>query len=165
MRNVFIFVLLLSFFGCRSQDNHVTFPGTNYQFILPDSSFHLNYDSTAFFSEKYWGKIDFLTDMRDTILADYTLFTKVLLLELSRPGHTILLDKEISGKNIRLLKVKIDFDITDLSPIKTGASNILWHLLFNDNGKAVVLMADYRLQYDKELNDVFLHSLSSFSKK
>jgi hypothetical protein len=149
----------------NSQKRYTAFPKTTYQIILPDTSFKINYDSTGFFSEKYSAKLSVDPfETKDNKKYDYDFLVKLLLLEMSRPGNTILMDKKIDS-NHQILKVKIDFDLTDLAPAEKGVSNILWVYLINENGEPLVLNGEYRLKYDTVLGDLFLTSFQTFSPK
>lgn len=163
--NILFFGFVLASVSSFSQNQYTGFPNAKYQIILPDSSFKINYDSTGFFSERYSAKITFeQVDMVDSTHSTYENLIKLLLKELSRPGNTILLDK-IIDVNHRLLKIRIDFDITDMSPAEKGVSNILWMYVVNENSSPQILNAEYRVKYDETLNDLFLKSLTTFSKK
>lgn len=163
--NILFFVLVLASVNGFSQNSYTRFPNTQYQIILPDSSFEVNYDSTGFFSERYSAKITLeQADFIDSAHSAYKTLIKILLKELSRPGHTILLDK-IIDENHRLFKIRIDFDITDMSPAEKGVSNILWMYVVNESSSPQMLTAEYRIKHDGVLSDLFLKSLISFSKK
>ena len=122
-RKTFIVLAFFISFKANSQKVYTAFPKTNYHFILPDSIFKVNYDSTGFFSEKYSSKISVEPFETGDGENDYHSLVKLLMLEISRQGTTILLDKELDS-NHRVLKIKVDFEITDSRPYEKGVSNI-----------------------------------------
>ena len=161
-RKTFIVLVFFISFKANSQKVYTAFPKTNYHFILPDSSFKVNYDSTGFFSEKYSSKISVEPFETGDGENDYHSLVKLLMLEISRQGTTILLDKELDS-NHRVLKIKVDFEITDSRPYEKGVSNILWIYITNDNGMPQMLNVEYGLKHDLILSDLMLASVQTFS--
>src|ERR1043165_5358394 len=93
MRTGFFVMFLIACLSCNAQVSPSQFPRTKYQLVLPDSSFHINHDSSGFFSKSYQSKIEMV--MEDFAGQDYPTLVEMMLMEMSRPGQTILLDKKL----------------------------------------------------------------------
>lgn len=162
--SVFFFVLLilLSSESYSQKENFKTLPGTSVSILLPDQSFQINNDSSGFFSEKFGAKLE------TSLLEESGTYSAEVLIEMMRtefksPGFTVLLDTSLVEKELHLFKIRVEFDITDSSPAKSGQVGIVWICLFGKNN-CLGISGEYRFAHDYELSDKFLNSFLSLQK-
>jgi hypothetical protein len=164
MHKVSTFLLLIIYCnsGFSQHQSVHRFPGTDLSIILPDSSFVLNHDSSGFFSEKFHAKIEKnLLDESNDLL--YTFFIRQMKNEFKKPGITVLIDTSISGRYLHVFKVKVEFDVTDMSPVKKGDIGIIWVCIYGKE-KGQVLYGEYKLEKDIELNSKYFQSFLSLRR-
>lgn len=95
--------------------------------------------------------------------ANFNEFQKMMLEEFVRPGITILSDVIVSDDSSRIMKIIIDYDITDAKPARRGKKDITWSYFYNYPGKPIILTAAYPLESDKLVGEKILISIKPFS--
>lgn len=159
-RVVIFALILLSHDGIIYAQNpvFVNFPKTSTFLILPDSTFQLNHNGSGFYSNKHKAKIDM---DKEAEVNNYEFLVDALRLEFSKPGIEVLFDTSMGPQKKHLFKVKIEFDITDLSPNKRGRIGILWICLLNSNETTLIFTGEYQQQEDSVLHQRFKESFVS----
>jgi hypothetical protein len=92
----------------------------------------------------------------------YNEFVKIMLLDILRPGVTVLSDQVVSVDSSRIMKVIVNYDSTDAKPATKGRKDVRWFYFYNYHQKPILLMASYPLESDKLLSENILKSLKTF---
>lgn len=159
MKTYFTLAFLFTTFISRTQSNFREFTGTGFGLTLPDTGYI--YKEGAFINRQT--KVSFLliNHGEDFSNIKFNEFYKMMMMDVERPGTTILSNEIVSADSNRIIKTITDYDITDIHPATKGKKDVHWLYFYNYQNKPIVLLVAYDLEKDKEYSDNIYRSLKS----
>ena len=154
-----ITMLILPALFTNGQSKFKTFPGTGFGILLPDSNYTER--EGGFVNKKLQARISLINQEADMSNIKFGEFNNMMLQEIMTKGVTVLSDEVISPDSNRIIKVVVDFDITDERPASKGRKDVTWFYFYNYHQKPILLMAAYPLEADAQIGESILKSIKT----
>ena len=154
-----ITVLILAAFFTNGQLKFKTFPGTGFGIVVPDSNY-IDREG-GFVNKKLQARITLINQEADFSNIKFGEFMNMMLQEIITKGVTVLSDQVISPDSSRIIKLVIDYDITNEAPANKGRKDVTWFYFYNYDQKPILLMAAYPLESDIQIGESILKSIKT----